>query len=530
MLRREAEQLQRQMEQLAKNGQPGQSGSNSSSDSRSAKPDSQERSSSKDESQARGSSPLSRRQTNGQPSTSPSSGQSHDPGDQRIEQALNRLQQAGDAMKRSTGPQQSPEAGRQAADRLREASNLLSGTQQQLAGAKLDSLTHEAGRLRAEERSQSEQINKLAEQQTNSSPTDLTGTMTRLHERDRLAQERQQLSDDLSRLQKNLRDSAREMASNQPGTAKNLRDALTEMDDSDLDNHMQRTADWLRRGINPNSNGTESQIAQGLEKLSQQLQQAQQGMGSRDPQAHGANHGDSASAAVDAAERLRSQIEAMAGSRAHSGEGRPKDQTGRTGQQPGAQQGGAVPGANKDSQGNQQPGGNSASTAVNAPGETAGSDLHRGGDVSGRHGDVRRGGGPASDGTVWGNINTGDNRYGQPAPRGSAGEDADSQRSFQQGVRELNQLRQIVKTDPGASKEAEELAAQMRNLDPRRFPGNPAIVEQMHQEVLSSIDRLELLVERNHTAAQPRSGKPLAVPAGYQDPVANYYQQLSKNP
>jgi hypothetical protein len=87
----------------------------------------------------------------------------------------------------------------------------------------------------------------------------------------------------------------------------------------------------------------------------------------------------------------------------------------------------------------------------------------------------------------------------------------------------------MVKGDQQAAKEAEELARQMKNLDPRRFPGNPEIVEQMHREVLSSLDRLELALQRNASAGQEsRAGKPSAVPQGYQDSVADYYRQLSK--
>ena len=71
-----------------------------------------------------------------------------------------------------------------------------------------------------------------------------------------------------------------------------LRDALTQMDQTDLDNHVQRTADWLRRGINPNSNGTETEIAQGLQKLNQQLNEAQQGMGQGKPDQRSTSPGD----------------------------------------------------------------------------------------------------------------------------------------------------------------------------------------------------------------------------------------------
>src|SRR5581483_9045742 len=190
--------------------------------------------------------------------------------------------QATGTMQRGGNGQQSADAAQQAAEKLREATNMLAGSQQQLASGKMDSLAREAERLRQDEHAQSDRINKLANHQNDTekaaTTSDLDSVMARLHERDQLAAERQQLSNDLSRLQKNLRDAARGMASNEPGTAQKLRDALTEMDNSDLDNRVQRTADWLRSGVNPNANGTEGEIAQGLGKLSQQLQQAQQAM------------------------------------------------------------------------------------------------------------------------------------------------------------------------------------------------------------------------------------------------------------
>jgi len=158
----------------------------------------------------------------------------------------------------------------------------------------------------------------------------------------------------------------------------------------------------------------------------------------------------------------------------------------------------------------------------------------RTGQRGGQSGDIRYGGGGGADGTVWGNINTGNNRYSQggqrPAPTDASGNPADTERTYQQGVRELNQLRQMVQGDPQATKEVQELARQMQQLDPSRFPGNPAMVEQMHREVLSSIDRIELQLQRDGASTEARTGKPYAVPAGYQDSVAEYYRRLSKSP
>jgi hypothetical protein len=433
-------------------------------------------------------------------------------------------------MKRSGTAAQSADAARQAADRLREATNLLGGTQQQLASGKMDALAHEAQRLTEEERAQAGRINQLANRQTDAAALDRDAMMARLQERDRLAQERQQLSDDLSKLQGNLRGAARELAPNQPGAAQKLRDALTQMDQSDLDNHVQRTADWLRRGINPNANGTEAEIAKGLQTLEQQLGQARQAMGEGQgkPGQRGAATGDEV-AALSQVERLRSQLEAMASSAAAARQsgtnGRPAA-SGQNGQQPGQSgRAGTMGQSSQRATGGQQPTAGSADLGGQGrPGQTGAQTGIQGGDT-------RFGGGAAGD--AWGNLNTGANRYTQggqrPVPLDASGNPADSERSFQQGLRELKQLRQMVKDDPEAARAVQQLAQQMQRLDPARFPGNPALVEQMHREVLSSVDRLELQLNRSG-ATDAHTGRPDAVPSGYQDAVAAYYRRLSQRP
>jgi len=520
MLRREAEQLQRQMEQLAQNNQGQQlNGQQSSSGaSASGQAGSQQSASSQSGSQT------SRQQQAGSQSGAQNS-------DQRIEQALSRLRQAGEAMKRSGSPQQSADTARQAADQLREAANLLGGTQQQLASGKLNSLSHEAGRLAQEERAQSDRINKLAGQQDEADATDdaANGQMDRdrmleqLRQRDQLAGERQQLSNDLSKLQKNLRDTARELAPTQPGVSQKLRDALTEVDQSDLDNHVQRTADWLRSGINPNSNGTENEIAQGLQKLSQELRQAQQAMGQEKPaQGQGKTGAEprDETAMLNQIERLRNQLEAMNG-------GQPKTQNGQLqGRNPSGQPNYIGQQQRDGGQSDQRQQGGLRRDGPN--GEEARDRL---GPVSG---DVRDGGGTVADGDVLGNTNTGDNRYGpaihRDVPTDASGNPADGERLYQQGVRELNQLRQMVQNDPQAAQEVRALARQMQLLDPKRFPGNPEIVDKMHREVLSSLDRIELQLQHDNASTVARTGKPLSVPEGYQDSVAEYYKRLSRNP
>ena len=469
MLRREAEQLQREIERMARDGQQAANGSRQNSQEQS-----------------------------GEQAGDPSSGNS---GDQRVEQALQRLRQATEAMKSAAGSQQAgASAAQQAAEQLHQASSLLAGTQQQLASTELDSLAREARRLTQEEHSQADQISEFAGRQRDASSTDLENMTARVQERNHLAEERQRLSNDFSKLQKNIRDASRELARTQPAAAQKLRDALTQMDESDLDNHLQRTADWLRRGIDPNANGTENQVAQGLEKLNQQLQEAQKAVGQDKSGQPSSNQRDE-TAALEQVERLRNQLESMAASRiSHGG-----------------------PGANWQQQKN----------AASNLQDREQARTQRNNDFADQSGDTPYGG-ATTDGTLWGNINTGNNRYGlageRPTPAGPSNNADDTERTFQQGMRDLNRLRNMVRNDPQAAKEVAALAQQMQRLDPSRFPGNAAMVERMQRELLGSVDKLELLLRHNRPTSEARTGKSDAVPTEYQESVAEYFRRLSKNP
>ncbi len=67
---------------------------------------------------------------------------------------------------------------------------------------------------------------------------------------------------------KNLQDTARELATDhQTAASTKLRDALGDMQQSDLRARIQRGADWMRRGIDPNANGAEPEIAAGMQRL-----------------------------------------------------------------------------------------------------------------------------------------------------------------------------------------------------------------------------------------------------------------------
>ncbi|HTC63860.1 MAG TPA: hypothetical protein VK709_13535, partial [Candidatus Saccharimonadales bacterium] len=497
MLRRQAEELQRQMEQMARNN--GQNSSGSQSGSQQGNSQGNSASGSSGQSGSGGQSGSS-----GQSASVGQSGASGKSGDPRVQQALDRLRQATDDMRRATSPQQSEAEARRAADRLKEATDLLGSMRHEQSSSKVDSLADEASRLTQEERDQAGRIQQAFGQGV--------GSQVGMQERRRLADDREKLANDLGGLEKNLQDTARELATNnQSAASTKLREALGDMQQSDLRARVQRGADWMRRGIDPNANGMEPEIAAGMQRLEKGLRDAQQAMGAA-PQQRNDSPQQGIETALNRVERLRNQL----GGLSRDGQGRQQGQ----GQQGGGQGQGQAQG--------QGQGGQQSAQRGSGPGGAFGARM---GD--GTYGDGYRNGnyGGGANGTAYGNLDTGNN-----TPRGGPPVQPDNspvptQRAYDDTLRDLNQLRQAVRDDPESAKEVQQLIQEMERLDPSRFPGNPALVEQLHSQVLADVDKLELQLRRqldDKDAGQVRSGDTKTVPQGYEESVAEYYRRLSK--
>src|SRR6185437_13537986 len=131
MLRRKADELQQQIEQLARNsGQQGNS-SQSGQQGRSS-------ASGRPQSGSKGSSGGEGSDSNGSESGA------QDPTASSARQALNRLRRAEDEMRRAVDEHNNA-AARSAADQLREAMNLLAGVQQQDISRQIDGMSDRAG-------------------------------------------------------------------------------------------------------------------------------------------------------------------------------------------------------------------------------------------------------------------------------------------------------------------------------------------------------------------------------------------------
>lgn len=506
MLQREAEQLQRQMEQqLAQNSQQGQNGQQ-------GQPGQQ------------GQSGSASGQASGQSSGQSGSSGNSQSAQQAAQQALDRLRQANEDMKRASAQGASSADARRAADRLREATDLLGRMQQQDAGGRLNQMAQTAGQLADRQKQQADHVRDLMAQLNAARNSGKQPKYPSAQEIDKMVNDRQQVADDLGRLTQQIRNTAREIAPEQPAASSKLRTALDGIDENDLNSRMQRSSDWLRGGNF--SDPVETALTNDLQKLGQQIGDAARALGS-------AQHNSEEAAinrAMDDLSRLRDQLNGLG--RANGQQGQPgQGQPGR-GNQPGqlARDGQPGQGGGQQTGQGQQPGQNGQ------PGQAgqAGGGARQAGGVGDRlAGPVGNpGGGPGNRGDrTYGGYDTGDTRIQGRAVTPQQGPNpADSMREIDQGVNLLNGVRAIVQDNPEAQAELQALIDQMRKLDPRRFPGNPALVEQMHQQLVSEVDALELQLRRRLDQNQGgtiRNTDPTKIPDGYQASVAEYYRKLS---
>lgn len=462
MLHREAEQLQKQLQDLAQSLQQG-SGSSSSGQS------------------APGGS--------GQTSSSQAAGNSS------VQRALDALRQAEDALSRAASPQQSAAAARRAADELQAAANALGAMQGQQASGQINSMARQADQLTNEQRAQAGRMRSLAGAGQGASGGSSNYEQKALS----LAQDRQRLADGLAQLEQQMRNAEGELAPTQPAAASKLRDALGNLDQSDLETRLQRSADWLRQGYSPDP-GSESQNTADLQQLSESLRQAQGALGPAQ------SPGSDSEAALDRAEQLRNEMQSLANALGARSGG---SQAGSQGQQG---QAGARNGAGWSSRGG----------ALDRP------------RVGGGYGSVNGYNGARPWGGVYPNwnVDTGNNSNvrGQGARPDNSPIPGDPEAAFQQSVNTLNQLRRSVRQDPEIARQVQQLIRQMQLLDPRRFPGNPQVYGQMAGQALSSVDDIELQLRSKlggQNPGQVRASAPITVPPGYQEAVAEYFRRLS---
>jgi hypothetical protein len=476
MLRREAEKLQRQIEQMAQGTSSQQQGS---------------------------------------PQQGMQSGQGgRSQGDPRLERALERLRQATEDMRRAqggNGSAQSEAESRRAAERLQEASDMMNRLRSQQSSNQIGELSQRADQLAEQQRDFAEKLRQAyaghralggqakESEEPRVDPQTVAG----------LAEQKKEMADKLQALERDMQEAVKDLAGSQRPASSKVREALGEVQQRELGLRMKFSADWIKKGFGPYAWLREAPITEGLNRLSEQLKEAQQALGEAPKSQEGL---ESALARV---EELRNQLQRLSqGLRRGEQQGRGQQQQGQ-GQQPGQQPGGQQPGQQPGQQG--QPGGQPGQGAPQRGGQT-GDTAHS---LGGGTGPLRS----------YSAMNTGERQYPVTGIEPPATDIPAIERTYREGMRDLSELRRSMTDNPEVTADIQDLIRQMRQLDPKRFPGNPQLLEQLNT-LLPNLEQIELRLRRqldDKGDGQVRSGITRPVPPGYADAVAEYFRKLSKS-
>jgi hypothetical protein len=464
MLRREAEQLQQQMQQLAQNaplsrdpqqGQQSQSGQAGSS------------------AQA-GSTGQQAQPNQGQTAQGQANQRLRNADAQQLRQTLDRLQQALQDMRQAASSQQAgtaqgeAEASR-AADRLREAQQMMAGLRDAQSAGQVGDMARQADDLARRQQEFEGQMRRAFAPQ---------GAGLDRGQAEQMAQQKESELADLKRLEQQMQNATRDLMSTQRQAAAKLREALSEVELQEVAREMERNAGWIRRGQGETAALSESQATAGLNQLRDQLHQVEQALGKGNQAASSAQDDKEVAQALSQVEQLRRQMEQLESQLGN----RSQQQSG--GQQRGQQGAQGLPG---------QPGG----SPQGAPGTPSGSQSQ-----------WRQGG-------------------GMEAP--VRPEDLDG--SYRGTLESLGRLERQLRDDPATARDIRSLIHDLRNFDPRHFADDP-LLSQRIQAALAGAEQVEMELRRMVDAiggsGSVRSPTGERVPQGYQDAVADYFRKLSK--
>jgi hypothetical protein len=488
LLRREAEQLQQQVQQLAQNaplsrdGQPGQQGQSGQA-SASGQADSS------------GQQTQQGRNSQGQVAQGQANQRLRNADAQQLRQTIDRLQQALQDMRQAASSQQAgtPQGeaeARRAADRLREAQQLMAGLRDAQSSGQVGDMARQADDLARRQQEFEGQMRRAFGPQ---------GAGLDRGQAEQMAQQKESELADLKRLEQQMQNGTRDLMSTQRQAATKLREALSEVEQQEVAREMERNAGWIRRGQGESAALSEAQATAGLNQLRDQLHQVEQALGKSNQAGPGQN-GEEVSQALDQVEQLRRQMEQLQSQLANRGQ----------------QQSGSQSSGRQGTQG--QPGQQSQ------PGQQGGSSQGAPGDASGS----RSNGDRYADGA-------GGNRDPN-APRLGGGREApvrpeDIESSSRDAFESLGRLEPQLRDDPATARDIQSLMRDLRSFDPRHFADDP-LLSQRIQAALAGAEQVEMELRRKVDAldggGSVRSPAGERVPQGYQDAVADYFRKLSK--
>lgn len=527
-LKREAEQLQRQlqnMQQQMQANQQGQQGQQGQSGQQSGQPG----------------------QQSGQAGQSGQASNATQELQQRLQSAIRAMDESATAMRNGSDAGERARAQRAAAEAQRQLSNagdaVARGQQEAQQGA-LNSLSEQASRLYEEQaqfdRKLQETVRQLRSQQQ--ANVERQGLSTQEQE---LAGDKREISSRLQNLRRDMVNTQRSLKEAAPQTAEQIASAGAGLDENKIDQRMSVAANYIERGAAPFVVASESLVTDSLRELRDDLRQAaSQGAGS------GANN-DRADDAVAQIRSLRQQLEQLnrqlvnqQRAAQRDGQGNNGQENGQSNSSRGGDQGNAQNGNQSGAQGSNQSAnaqnGNQQGGAQNnsqqgsgqasgqgqqqAGNQSGGQQGQTGGQAGGQPGQTSQGGGNGGWSGPWGGDYRDWANTPRPNLRGNLNNVIQETRA---AISELNQRGRLTQM------EAQQLQDLTRQLEAMRAGGGTGIRSGEEAAALALVEQLELRIaqasDRKTSGKQTvRSAVAEPVPADYEDAVAEYYRRLSK--
>lgn len=355
-LRREAEQLRQQLQQLAQNSQNQNSQSQGS-------PQSDQ-------------SPSQQGGSGGRASSSSQNRAQQDAQNRQVSaavrQAMQSLQRAEDEMRRSVTDRDNT-ARQRAAAQLAEAQNALDNALQQRAGSSVSEMADRAQQIANAQQDLARRMKEMygprsAKGDEFSTPLEGNSEMPEMNDPENprygygyrrrfwpdlretrpatgqekaIANEKEQLGQELQRLEKQMQQQEQGLTATQPDAASKMRKSLSDAEQKELALRMQKEAEWLRKGYGDRNAGMEDSVTAGVQELSRDLRDVQQAVRSEQPGQNGRSSktNDTLAQVESLRQMLQSAQQAQNGQQSGKGEQRSSGQQGAN-QQGGMQAGG----------------------------------------------------------------------------------------------------------------------------------------------------------------------------------------------
>jgi hypothetical protein len=465
MLRREVEELQERLERM----QQQQSASNQSQQSQGQQQGSQgqqqgsqgQQQGSQDQSSQSGGGEAGSRQV--------------DELRRRLDSAVRAMNEADEAMRNGASPDELQRAADEAQRQLEGARDQATEDMQRAMQASLDNLSNRADELYDTQAEMEDRLQNAIRGVNigRNSSNRLESGMT-INEEYEMAEEKRALQAEVQGLQQDARNTAQQIAENQPAAAEQLREALDNLRDTEIETRIAVAAAYIEQGEAIYVAGSESAVTEALRELSEDMRRASElgEAGNAGQAGPGEGRSGLANTLADT-QQLRRELQQLA-------QGNPgEDQNG--GQEQGNDQG--------NNQGNNQGG-------IRGLGANGRDDLQR------------------STGIEVGDLD-GSRDFDEAADNISADVIAMFRQLREQGVsaQDIDELRR--------------LAADIRASD---FSGNPALLEEEARRALAAVEQLEMALAKTARSgdASVRTSTADEIPSAHKEIVADYYRRLGE--